>query len=212
MHLIPAKPADLWIFGQPSLHCVFKASQGYREIPCLKNKQLVWVVLAHDFNSSIPEFRASLVYQVSSRISRTTQKNCVSKNKTNKNNNKQTNSLRDIMQLRVCAVFNNTILVSSSGEHPRGVAETCKFLATSGVPSWTTHKQVFHAQRWDFSLVTHCFQQARCAHLCSTGLTWGNQQLFGGIWYTQPRREATSGIVNTVKSHGLGCHRPQTRT
>jgi hypothetical protein len=38
----------------------------------------------------ISEFEASLVYRVSSRIARATQRNPVSKNKTNKEQNKQT--------------------------------------------------------------------------------------------------------------------------
>jgi hypothetical protein len=39
----------------------------------------------------ISEFKASLVYRVSSRTARATQRNPVSKNKTKQNKNKQTN-------------------------------------------------------------------------------------------------------------------------
>jgi len=41
--LIPAlgkqRQADLWVGGQPGLHCVFQYSQGSTEKPCLKKHQ-----------------------------------------------------------------------------------------------------------------------------------------------------------------------------
>ena len=48
------------------------------------------VVVVHAFNpTQISEFKASLVYRVSSRTSRTTQRNPVSKNKNKNNTNKK---------------------------------------------------------------------------------------------------------------------------
>jgi hypothetical protein len=64
----------------------------------VKNAKLSWAVVVQDFNPStwsggrgrqISEFEASLVYRVSSRSARATQRNPVSKNKTNKQTNKK---------------------------------------------------------------------------------------------------------------------------
>jgi hypothetical protein len=59
---------------------------------------MCWAVVAHAFNPStweaeagrfrISEFEASLVYRVSSRTARATQRNPVSENKNNNNNKK----------------------------------------------------------------------------------------------------------------------------
>jgi hypothetical protein len=54
----------------------------------LKRKAFYWAVVVHTFNPSTPEsevggieFKASLIYRVSSRIAKATQRNPVSKNK-----------------------------------------------------------------------------------------------------------------------------------
>jgi hypothetical protein len=84
---------DFLVRGQPGLQNEFQDSQGYTEKPCLEkqiNKQKRPLV-AHVFNPRTWEAEAgrflssrpSLVYKVSSRTARATQRNPVSKkNKT----------------------------------------------------------------------------------------------------------------------------------
>jgi hypothetical protein len=99
--LIPAlgrqRQEDFWVGGQLGLKSEFQDSQGYTEKPCLeKTKQPGGV--AHAFTlipalrrqrQAISEFKASLVYRMSSRTARAIQRNPVSKNQKKKKRKKK---------------------------------------------------------------------------------------------------------------------------
>jgi hypothetical protein len=99
MPLIPAlgrqRQADFWVWGQLGLQSEFQDSQGYTEKPCLekqknknqKNKKQGG--RGRGRGRRISEFKANLVYRVSSRTARTTQRNPVSKKQKQKQKTKK---------------------------------------------------------------------------------------------------------------------------